>query len=375
MPRSTRCATRQRRNMIATLVFSQGTQMLLMGDERGRTQDGKTTPIASPARSTGRTGTRRRRTSSSRTFVRRVIAIRSNHALFLAERYFHAGPDARRNRFAKWLRPERRGDDRRDWEKGGKAARWACFCTRRRPSFSCDERLRYRPRLHPAGRPGSRLVARRGHRARHRRPKGRRRVEGGSTELPARSLLLLETQRGRMRRAAPGVRSRWAAARWRFRLWAPGVPALKLRLSGARCRWRGAGAAGSRWRPKPGEGRALRLRPARWPGRFPTPASRRQEGDVHGASLLTAPRHPVPWEGRPWEETVLLRTARPHLSTPEGTYRAAIGEFDRLAALGFTAIEIMPVARFGGDRGWGYDGGAAYFPARRLRQPPTTSPR
>jgi len=27
-------------------------------------------------------------------------------------------------------------------------------------------------------------------------PKGRRRVEGGSTELPARSLLLLETQRG-----------------------------------------------------------------------------------------------------------------------------------------------------------------------------------
>ena len=38
--RSTRCAQRQMRNMLATLLLSQGTPMLLAGDEFGRTQQG-----------------------------------------------------------------------------------------------------------------------------------------------------------------------------------------------------------------------------------------------------------------------------------------------------------------------------------------------
>ena len=38
--RSTRCAQRQMRNLLATLLLSQGTPMLLAGDEFGRTQDG-----------------------------------------------------------------------------------------------------------------------------------------------------------------------------------------------------------------------------------------------------------------------------------------------------------------------------------------------
>ena len=40
IPRSTRCAQRQMRNMLATLLLSQGTPMLLAGDEFGRTQHG-----------------------------------------------------------------------------------------------------------------------------------------------------------------------------------------------------------------------------------------------------------------------------------------------------------------------------------------------
>ena len=40
----------------------------------------------------------------------------------------------------------------------------------------------------------------------------------------------------------------------------------------------------------------------------------------------------------------------------EGTFDGAIAYLPELAALGVTAIELMPVAEFPGARGWGYDG-------------------
>jgi maltooligosyltrehalose trehalohydrolase len=42
--------------------------------------------------------------------------------------------------------------------------------------------------------------------------------------------------------------------------------------------------------------------------------------------------------------------------TPDGTFAAAIARLDELAQLGVTAVELMPVATFPGERGWGYDG-------------------
>ena len=42
--------------------------------------------------------------------------------------------------------------------------------------------------------------------------------------------------------------------------------------------------------------------------------------------------------------------------TPEGTLDAAIGRLDHLVDLGVTVVELMPVAAFPGDHGWGYDG-------------------
>ncbi len=42
--------------------------------------------------------------------------------------------------------------------------------------------------------------------------------------------------------------------------------------------------------------------------------------------------------------------------TSEGTFEAVIPHLPRLAALGITAIELMPVAQFPGRRNWGYDG-------------------
>ena len=42
--------------------------------------------------------------------------------------------------------------------------------------------------------------------------------------------------------------------------------------------------------------------------------------------------------------------------TAAGTFDAAIGKLGYLAGLGITAVELMPVATFPGQHGWGYDG-------------------
>ncbi|GHG51715.1 malto-oligosyltrehalose trehalohydrolase [Flavimobilis marinus] len=42
--------------------------------------------------------------------------------------------------------------------------------------------------------------------------------------------------------------------------------------------------------------------------------------------------------------------------TPQGTLDAAAGKLEHLAALGVEMVELMPLAEFTGERGWGYDG-------------------
>ncbi|ROU03785.1 malto-oligosyltrehalose trehalohydrolase [Histidinibacterium lentulum] len=148
--------------------------------------------------------------------------------------------------------------------------------------------------------------------------------------------------------------------RWTFRLWAPGAESVRLRLHG-QDREMEAGPDG--WFHLEAEAQEDDAYAYVLPdGRaVPDPAARRQQGDVHGPSLLTAPRRARAWEGRPWEEAVIQEL---HIGTftPEGTCQAAESQLDRLAGLGFTAIEIMPLAQFGGDRGWGYDGVLPYCP-------------
>ncbi len=48
--------------------------------------------------------------------------------------------------------------------------------------------------------------------------------------------------------------------------------------------------------------------------------------------------------------------------TSEGTFEAAAQRLPELAALGVTAVELMPVATFPGERGWGYDGVLNFAP-------------
>lgn len=94
----------------------------------------------------------------------------------------------------------------------------------------------------------------------------------------------------------------------------------------------------------------------------PDPASRAQSADVHDPSLLVDPdayqwRNPQ-WQGRPWHETVLYEL---HVGA-YGGYAEIERRLQDLADLGVTAIELMPLAEFPGDRNWGYDGVLLYAP-------------
>ena len=84
---------------------------------------------------------------------------------------------------------------------------------------------------------------------------------------------------------------------------------------------------------------------------LPDPASRHQPEDVHGPSEVVDPAAhrwtDAAWRGRPWAEAVVYEL---HIGafTPEGSFRAAIERLPHLAALGVTALQIMPVADFPG---------------------------
>ncbi len=153
------------------------------------------------------------------------------------------------------------------------------------------------------------------------------------------------------------------------RLWAPAVERIGLLVY--------ADAAGERL----ADTRAMLRRPDGWHEaaeplaegayyRFglpdglavPDPASRCQPADVHGPSRWIQPPAPgSPWRIRPWYEQVIYEL---HVGTftAEGSFRAAIDRLDELVELGITAIELMPVADFPGQRNWGYDGVLPFAP-------------
>lgn len=92
---------------------------------------------------------------------------------------------------------------------------------------------------------------------------------------------------------------------------------------------------------------------------LPDPASRLQADGVHGASTVVDVRS-FDWTDDHWRGVALRDTVLYELHvgtfTPDGTFDAAIDELSRLADLGITTIELMPVNAFPGERNWGYDG-------------------
>ncbi|MBF0426198.1 MAG: malto-oligosyltrehalose trehalohydrolase, partial [Magnetococcales bacterium] len=106
--------------------------------------------------------------------------------------------------------------------------------------------------------------------------------------------------------------------------------------------------------------------------RVPDPASRFQPRDVHGPSCVVDPKafvwHDADWRGRPWQETVIHEL---HVGTfsPRGDYRGVEASLQHLVDLGVTAIELMPLADFPGQHGWGYDGVLLFAPKSAYGSP------
>ena len=119
--------------------------------------------------------------------------------------------------------------------------------------------------------------------------------------------------------------------------------------------------AGSRPRPAAGQGARYRYRLADGLA-VPDPASRAQDRDVHDPSLVVDPRayrwqHPA-WRGRRWQEAVLYELHAGSL----GGFAGVQAMLPDLARLGVTAVELMPVNDFPGQRNWGYDGVLPFAP-------------
>ena len=105
---------------------------------------------------------------------------------------------------------------------------------------------------------------------------------------------------------------------------------------------------------------------------YPDPASRWQPEGVHGRSMVINPRqfqwHDLDWTARPLRDLVIYELHTGTFTT-EGTFAAAIGKLPHVRDLGATAIEIMPVGDFAGERNWGYDGVCIYAPAHVYGRP------
>jgi maltooligosyltrehalose trehalohydrolase len=98
---------------------------------------------------------------------------------------------------------------------------------------------------------------------------------------------------------------------------------------------------------------------------FPDPASRFQPDGPHGASVIVDPWR-YEWRDVEWRG---ITSTRPiiyelHIGTftRQATWASAACELKRLADLGVTLVEVMPVAEFPGRFGWGYDGVNLFAP-------------
>ncbi len=162
-----------------------------------------------------------------------------------------------------------------------------------------------------------------------------------------------------------------------FRVWAPGRSSVAVVLEG-----RPGPSGSSPLRASadghfeglvPGAGAGTRYRyRLDEEGPYPDPASRFQPEGPHGPSEVVDPGgfawSDGDWSGRGLDGAVFYEL---HVGTftPEGTWDSAIEHLPRLAKLGVTVLEVMPVADFPGRFGWGYDGVNLYAPCRLYGEP------
>ncbi len=108
------------------------------------------------------------------------------------------------------------------------------------------------------------------------------------------------------------------------------------------------------------------------PHPYPDPASRFQPDGPHGPSEVVDPSS-FRWTDEGWKglsaRGQVVYEMHFGTFTPEGTYGAAAERLPHLAEIGVTVIEVMPVAEFAGQFGWGYDGVDLWAPSHLYGRP------
>jgi maltooligosyltrehalose trehalohydrolase len=105
---------------------------------------------------------------------------------------------------------------------------------------------------------------------------------------------------------------------------------------------------------------------------FPDPASRFQPEGPHGSSCIIDPSgfkwSDAEWQGKKLKGQIIYEM---HVGTftPQGTWQAAAEQLPELARIGVTVVEMMPIADFPGNFGWGYDGVDLFAPTRLYGTP------
>jgi isoamylase len=106
-----------RRAFVASLLFSQGTPMLQMGDELGRTQGGNNNAFCQDNEiSWTRWTDLRERDTAFLEFVRDVASLRAQLPLLRCNRFLHGEPVAPRIKNVAWFKPDGEEKQAEDWE-------------------------------------------------------------------------------------------------------------------------------------------------------------------------------------------------------------------------------------------------------------------
>jgi maltooligosyltrehalose trehalohydrolase len=104
----------------------------------------------------------------------------------------------------------------------------------------------------------------------------------------------------------------------------------------------------------------------------PDPASRYQPAGPHRSSCVVDHRD-FRWSDQKWPgmelQGQIIYELHVGTFTPEGTWAAAARQLPELARTGISVIEMMPIADFPGEFGWGYDGVALFAPCRLYGTP------
>jgi len=150
----------------------------------------------------------------------------------------------------------------------------------------------------------------------------------------------------------------------RFSVWAPRAPYVRVRIcngpaAGEYAMTRDGVHEGVFAATIPNAGAGIDYHFVLGDRALPDPVSRWQPEGVHGPSRVIDPGL-MQWTDDGWRGLTMpeLIVYELHVGTftPEGTFAAVIPRLSALRGLGVTAIELMPLAQFPGDRNWGYDG-------------------